>query len=234
LACKTFSIEFYGDFNMSFACFANNVSTNIAATVAPSDTTISLISAAGIVVPTGAFIPITLLDIATRRNIEIVYITAVAGNSVTVIRGQDDTTAQAWSIGDIAYSTNTKGNTAGFNGNPNNQFQVADAFAANQAVALGQFNSLKQPAGWMKRPDGMILQWGNVSVGNNQTLTVTLPILFPTNILQAFATMRNPGNNSSLISGTPLSSSQIQVVNIQIQNTPIGRTCNAAWWAIGH
>ncbi|EEF26716.1 conserved hypothetical protein [Ricinus communis] len=117
----------------------NNVNTTLAAAASSSATTLTLASSAGL--PTlsgGAQMPLTLNDAATGAIYEIVYVTAITGATLTVVRAQEGTTAQNWNIGDFAFCAPTAGTVAQVNGNPANQFQIANATASNQAVALGQ------------------------------------------------------------------------------------------------
>lgn len=53
---------------------------------------------------------------------------------------------------------------------------AANAVAANQAVALGQFTQSFATPGWNKLPDGTIYQWGT---GSGEA-TTAFPIAFPT------------------------------------------------------
>jgi len=67
-------------------------------------------------------------------------------------------------------------------GDSGQAFQVSDATAAADAVALGQFISNFASAGsggYLKLPGGIILQWGNSTAGSG-----TFPITFPNGALQ--------------------------------------------------
>ena len=178
---------------MSFFVFANNVSTRLASNVSPSDTVLNLISTAGLNLPAGGRIPLTLSDLATSGFFEVVYITAISNDSVTVIRGQDGTAALAWSTGDYAYSTNTRDTTAATTGNPLNPFQVAPASNPNQAISLGQlpsqFPNLLAPSGYQRLPGGLIVQWGSSTAINASPTPVLFSISFPNNCFSvAFST----------------------------------------------
>ncbi|MGF7164844.1 hypothetical protein FHW04_001169 [Pantoea sp. AN62] len=73
--------------------------------------------------------------------------------------------------------------------------QVAPATQSNQAVNLGQFTLLSGDAGYMKFPNGVILQWGSASIagggGANGALNVNYPVAFPNNFFQAVAVPRD-------------------------------------------
>jgi len=90
--------------------YANNVSTTLAAAAISTATTITLASATNLpMLPIGYVLALTLNDAATRMVYEIVYVTAITGTTLTVMRAQEGTTAQNWNIGDYAFSTVTAG-----------------------------------------------------------------------------------------------------------------------------
>jgi len=79
----------------------NNGYATISAGITSTDTTITLDSGQGARFPTlgaGDFFFGTLVD--TSNNIEIVKVTARSSDSMTVVRGQDNTTARGFAIGD--------------------------------------------------------------------------------------------------------------------------------------
>ena len=95
---------------MSTFVFANNVNTTLAAGINSTATTITLTSSAHL--PTlvaGEIFALTLNDAATQSVYEIVYVTAITGATLTVIRGQENTAAQSWLTNDYAYASNTAG-----------------------------------------------------------------------------------------------------------------------------
>jgi hypothetical protein len=118
---------------------ANNVNTQLAAAASATATTLTLSSSANLpTLTTGQAMPLTLNDAATGQNYEIIYVTAITGVTLTVIRGQEGTGALTWNVGDYAFCPPTAGTTATTLGNPSNTFQVAAATVANQAPQLGQ------------------------------------------------------------------------------------------------
>lgn len=79
----------------------NNAFGTISAGINTTDTTVTLDSGQGARFPTlgaGDYFYGTLID--TSNNIEIVKVTARSTDSMTVVRGQDNTTARAFAIGD--------------------------------------------------------------------------------------------------------------------------------------
>ena len=92
---------------------ANNAQTTIAAAINASATTVSLATGTGTLFPapvTGAsYFKLTLIDAATEQLTEIVHVTARSGDALTILRGQEGTTARAWSANDIAANMMTAG-----------------------------------------------------------------------------------------------------------------------------
>jgi hypothetical protein len=118
---------------------ANNVNTQLAAASSSSATTLTLASSANLpTLSAGQVMPLTLNDAATGQNYEIVYVTAITGVTLTVVRAQEGTGALSWNVGDYAFCPPTAGTVATALGNPSNTFQVAVATAANQAVPASQ------------------------------------------------------------------------------------------------
>lgn len=80
---------------------ANNAFGTLNAGITSSDTTLVLNSGEGSRFPTlsaGDYFYATLID--TSNNLEIVKVTARSTDTMTVVRGQDNTTARAYSTND--------------------------------------------------------------------------------------------------------------------------------------
>lgn len=117
---------------------ANNVNTQLAAALPSSgagSTTVVLASSANL--PTlniaiGQMMPLTLNDAATGAIYETVYVTAISGATLTVLRGQEGTSALNWSVGDLAFC----GPTAGTSGltTMRTQYQASAAFSSSQTL----------------------------------------------------------------------------------------------------
>ncbi len=173
---------------MNTFIFANNVNTQLASAAFNTATTLSLSSSANLpTLATGQYMPLTLNDAATGQIYEVVYVTAISGTTLTVLRAQEGTGAQNWAIGDYAFSTQTAQTSAAVNGNPLNAFQGANATASNQFVNLGQFASLNSSSGYQKLASGLIIQWGTFTTTTAYS-NWTFPIAFPTGLLQVFGT----------------------------------------------
>jgi len=175
--------------------FANNVNTTLAAAVTSSSTTLTLASSNNLPssIPSGSYFALTLNDAATRSVFEVVYATSISGATVTVIRGQEGTTAQNWQVGDYIYASNTAGILSSFapvEGSANNPFAVAPASssAPQNAPQYGQMFQLLTP-----------------SASGNITLTALRTIVVPTATSAITLTMQ-PGTiagQECQIEGTP-------------------------------
>lgn len=189
---------------------ADFVNTQLAAAASSSATTLTLASSANLpTLSTGQQMPLVLNDAATGQNYEIVYVTAITGVTLTVLRAQEGTGALNWNVGDYAYCGPTSGSVATAFGNPGNVFAVAPATvanqapqlsqltstssplalattaaaSANQAVNLGQFASSVGANGYTKLPNGVILQAGTAVTNGSGVATFTFPIAFPTAVM---------------------------------------------------
>jgi hypothetical protein len=84
------------------ALFTNNASAPIASSIIASSTSITVSSGQGAEFPTltGAdYFMATLVD--TSNNLEIIKVTARTGDTLTVVRAQEGTTARAYSAGSL-------------------------------------------------------------------------------------------------------------------------------------
>ena len=121
--------------------FSNNFGTTISGSINDSATTISIASAAGF--PTlglGDFAFCTLQK-ESPRTLEIVKVTAVSGTDLTVVRGQDGTSAAAFASGDAFELRVTAGGlneviTGAAASETNAATSAASALASENAAAV--------------------------------------------------------------------------------------------------
>lgn len=89
--------------------------------------------------------------------------------------------------------------------------------------------------GYQKLPGGLIFQWGKTAtITGGSTVTVTLPLTFPTGCLGAYATMDTDAqisNGTSSAHASVVSTSQIKVTNDTYGEHP---NLAAYWFAIGY
>jgi len=89
---------------VSLLIFSNNAESSLAQGLTPTATTITVSPATGNLFPqplANQEFYATLTDVATETINEIVLVTTRVGDSMTVVRGQDNTTAKAWQAGDL-------------------------------------------------------------------------------------------------------------------------------------
>ncbi len=116
--------------------FANNVKTTLAGAISSTATTITLASSANFpTIPGGYVWAVTLNDQATQTLFEIVYVTTISGSNLTVLRGQEGTSARAWNVGDLAFAADT----AGILGSFVNQTQLANTVQLNPGTPQSGF-----------------------------------------------------------------------------------------------
>lgn len=92
--------------------WSNDAITTLASSVSNSATTIPLAAGTGSKFPSptsGQIFPLTLISATNPATFEITYCTARSGDSCTVIRGQEGTSAVAWNAGDLAQNLVTAG-----------------------------------------------------------------------------------------------------------------------------
>lgn len=85
--------------------FTNNAITTLGSSISPTATTITVATGTGSKFPAlaaGQFFTATLIasGSSTGTPNEIVRVTARVGDTMTVVRGQEGSTAQSWSVGD--------------------------------------------------------------------------------------------------------------------------------------
>lgn len=121
---------------------ANNAQTVLAAGISASATSLTVNSGTGSLFPAPSagvsFFKLTLIDAATGQLTEIVHVTARSGDTMTIDRAQEGTTARAWSANDIAANMMTAGTLSYILGN----FQPLDPTLTALAALVGVANKL--------------------------------------------------------------------------------------------
>ena len=122
--------------------FYNNAVTTLAAPVLSTDLTATLAPGSGSLFspgPTGGdYFCLTFTDAATGLLDEIVHVTNVTGDVVTIVRAQEGTTAQNWNTGDNAQARITAGGLAVLQ----TSATTLQIQAGNYAVDTGTANAL--------------------------------------------------------------------------------------------
>lgn len=93
--------------------FYNNAITTLAGAITNVATTANLAAGSGILFTpgpsTGQYFKMTFIDAATKNLNEIVHVTAIATDTITIVRGQEGTTPLNWAAGDLAQNLCTAG-----------------------------------------------------------------------------------------------------------------------------
>ena len=105
-----------------------------------------------------------------------------------------------------------------------------------QAAALTPFfggaNQSLTANGYQKFPNGLIIQWGQVTTTGG-ALTFNLPLAFPTVFAELFTTIEVPNDTPfGFSAGTRVSNSQARIVSRNSGGTLTAYTVN--WFAIGY
>ena len=97
--------------------WANDAVATLAASISNSQVTLTLTSGEGALFPSpsaGQFFSLTLISASNANLYEITYCTARSGDTLTVQRGVEGTTALGWNAGDLAQNLLTAGQLASF------------------------------------------------------------------------------------------------------------------------
>jgi hypothetical protein len=125
---------------MSLLIFKNLAASTLAGSISSSTTSLALASGGGALFPnpsTGQYFVVCLTDAATGLLLEIVWVTAVSGDTFTIVRAQEGTTALTWSAGDNVQLLWTMGQAATMI-----QRQQLQIQADNYVVASGTANTI--------------------------------------------------------------------------------------------
>lgn len=91
----------------------NNAKSVLAAGISASATVITVGTGTGDLFPSPvsgvSYFKLTVTDAATKTISEIMHVTSVSGDVMTVIRGQEGTTPRVWSTNDIVANMMTAG-----------------------------------------------------------------------------------------------------------------------------
>lgn len=124
---------------MAKLIFANNAGSLLAGTLTTGATVLNVTSGTGALFPqpaAGQYFVLSLFNQVNPAITEILWVTAVSTDSMTVVRAQEGTAALTWAIGDIANNDLTAGQMA-------TMVQQSDlqAQASNYAADTGTANA---------------------------------------------------------------------------------------------
>jgi hypothetical protein len=109
---------------MANLLYANNAAGTLSAGITAGSTSLTLNAGQGAIFPLSPQFYVTLTDAATQTLIEIVLVTAVAGDIFSITRGQDGTSALSWNAGDIVSQRTTAAELRGFENAAEGLFQL--------------------------------------------------------------------------------------------------------------
>ncbi|EOY9167653.1 TPA: glycine-rich domain-containing protein [Raoultella ornithinolytica] len=119
---------------------SNNAKSVLAAGISASATVLTVSSGMGSLFPSptpGAnYFKLTIIDAATKTITEIVHVTSVSGDVMTVIRGQEGTTPRVWSTNDIVANMMTAGSLLSCLQVANNLSEISSAGSPSVKEAL--------------------------------------------------------------------------------------------------
>lgn len=156
--------------------FANNAQTQLAAAItSTSATSLSVTPGAGSKFPSpgsNQYFVMTLTDAATGLINEILWVTARSGDTMTIMRAQEGTTARTWLVNDFCSCFPTAGTMS-------NTIQPDQAQKGTYefVTAGGTANALTAtiPSNLTTLPDGMPLRV-EITAANTSTMTLNLTL----------------------------------------------------------
>lgn len=243
---------------------ANNAQTVLAAGISASATTMTVNTGTGALFPSPSsgvsYFKLTLVDAATGQLTEIVHVTARTGDTMTISRGQEGTTARAWSANDIAANMMTAG-TLSLLAQTALSLQIANnlseiAAAGSAAVSAAQSNlglgtaatkntgngteqiptmaNFTSGSGWIKFPDGTIIQTGvaiSGQIGFPTTITFPIPFIVSCRIATSFDTASSSATDCPAFATSPAGTGLFAFYLMSSRTGGTGAGAN--WIAIG-
>lgn len=192
---------------MATAIFANRAQSTLASALTSVATTATLAPGTGVLypAPTGAqYFVLTFSDAATGLVTEVVWVTNRTGDTLTLLRGQETTSAKSWLVGDLAACYPTAGTQSSFV-QPDQLQQGVYGYT----VAAGTANALSGAiaSNLTSLPDGLSITVKALA-GNTSVVTFSLNL----GASGAFTYPIVKGNNSPLVAGDiPTAGYQIQL-----------------------
>lgn len=161
-------------------------------------------------------------------------ITTIAGDSAVFVSEG----AGNWRCASYLRASGAQIGSAALAGSATQQFNVANATTANNAVALGQFVG-GATTGYQKLPNGLIIQWARISttIGSNSAVAnyINFPLAFPNAVLMATGNYESAAASSYTIQVAPQDLTQWYFTfNTPSGTTGLGAATNVNMIAIGY
>lgn len=218
----------------------NNAKSVLAAGISASATVITVGTGAGalfpVPVPGQSYFKLTITDAATKTISEIMHVTSVSGDVMTVIRGQEGTTPRVWSTNDIVANLMTAGTFTSCLQTANNLAEIKDAGseAVDQTLSnLGFAKRIFGASDYIRIPDvdgGLIIQFGANAI-NQISGVIDFPIPFP-NAALVFVPVKRSGLAPRYVTYDNLTKKNVEVFGWIPSGA--GNVDNFNWIAIGY
>ncbi|MCS6007072.1 hypothetical protein WNJ41_01030 [Klebsiella pneumoniae] len=218
----------------------NNAKSVLAAGISASATVITVGTGAGalfpVPVPGQSYFKLTITDAATKTTSEIMHVTSVSGDVMTVIRGQEGTTPRVWSTNDIVANLMTAGTFTSCLQIANNLAEIKDAGseAVDQTLSnLGFAKRIFGASDYIRIPDvdgGLIIQFGANAI-NQISGVIDFPIPFP-NAALVFVPVKRSDAASRYVTYDNLTKTNVEVFGWIPSGT--ANVDNFNWIAIGY
>ncbi|MDQ5598889.1 hypothetical protein RCE97_03060 [Klebsiella pneumoniae] len=218
----------------------NNAKSVLAAGISASATVITVGTGAGalfpVPVPGQSYFKLTITDAATKTISEIMHVTSVSGDVMTVIRGQEGTAPRVWSTNDIVANLMTAGTFTSCLQTANNLAEIKDAGseAVDQTLSnLGFAKRIFGASDYIRIPDvdgGLIIQFGANAI-NQISGVIDFPIPFP-NAALVFVPVKRSGSAPRYVTYDNLTKTNVEVFGWIPSGA--GNVDNFNWIAIGY
>ena len=162
---------------MGYPLFTNNAATGLVSPISSSATTLTVNGGSGTLFPSptgGNYFMITLIS-SGSGNMEIVQCTARSGDTFTIVRAQEGTTAQSFAIGDSVQLRITAGSLQAFS-NPTLVNSVAAGTGIGVSSSTGNVTISNTGVTNLNAGSGISLSGstGTVTVTNSATSVPSL------------------------------------------------------------
>jgi len=155
--------------------YINFYKTTLSAAMTSTQTTMTVGSATGLpTLTTGQVLPLVLTSASNNTVHEIVYVTAISSNTLTIERGQEGTAGNTWAIGDYVSCDTTAGSVV----------------ASGDDVSFGTVDAT-----------GLITANGGLTVPSGQTATVAGTV-DATGLITANGGLTVPSGQTATVAGT--------------------------------
>lgn len=212
---------------MTTLLFANDAATTLQSGISAGATTATLAAGTGALFPnpaTGQAYFMTLLDASTQQVKEIVLVLSRSGDTVSMVRGQQNTLARVWNAGDLAVQLNTAGDMDGLiqpDQLQQSTYTVAAGSGANSITASLDSGLAALPAVMQFTVMAAAANTGNVTL--TLTLGLTLQSAYP--VLKYNGSQLNAGDIPG--AGFPIEVTWVSALTCYVMTNPASGTAGS-------